>query len=176
MPGQARAGALDCRGLPGSLAFKDLRMKSFRGIYFVGLLSMAYSLPTIKYAVTTGQLWYGVFALLPLIGAVGLFLRRSWARFPICLLRLCRANVGCLHHLVHCEKGLAILSNDFGISARTRSRASLVLRLRAWFLDRAPALSPMRNLTTVSTGPAKYGLALLCRLCGACWIEECLTR
>ena len=70
-------------------SFKDLRMKSFRGIYFVGLLSMAYSLPTIKYAVTTGQLWYGVFALLPLIGAVGLFLRRSWARFPIYAFSVC---------------------------------------------------------------------------------------
>src|SRR2546426_8746125 len=58
-------------------------MKSARGIYFVGVLSMVYSLPTIKYAATTGQLWSGVLALLPLIGAVGLFLRRSWARFPI---------------------------------------------------------------------------------------------
>src|SRR2546426_8433471 len=58
-------------------------MKSSRGIYLVGVLSAAYSLPTIKYAATTGQLWSGVFALLPLIGAVGLLLRRSWARFPI---------------------------------------------------------------------------------------------
>ncbi len=58
-------------------------MKSSRGIYLVGVLSAAYSLPTIKYAATSGQLWSGVFALLPLIGAVGLLLRRSWARFPI---------------------------------------------------------------------------------------------
>ena len=79
----------------------------------------------------------------------------------LCLLRLCRANVGCLHHVVHCEKGLAVLFNNFGISARTRSRTSLVWRLRAWLLDRAPTLSPMRNLTTVSTGLATYGPASL---------------
>ncbi len=79
----------------------------------------------------------------------------------LCLLRLCRGNVGCLHHVVHCEKGLAVLSNDFGISPRTRSRASLVCRLRTRLLDRAPTLSPMRNLTTVSTGPATYGPASL---------------
>src|SRR5439155_11705544 len=34
-------------------------MKSSRGIYLVGVLSAAYSLPTIKYAATTGQLWSG---------------------------------------------------------------------------------------------------------------------
>ena len=79
----------------------------------------------------------------------------------LCLLGLCRANVGCLHHVVPCEKGLAVLFNDFGISARARSRASLVCRLRTRLLDRAPTLSPMRNLTTVSTGPATYGPASL---------------
>ena len=152
-------------------------MKSSRGIYLVGVLSAAYSLPTIKYAATSGQLWSGVFALLPLIGAVGLLLRRSWARFPIYAFSVYVVPTWVVYtNVVHCEKGLAVLFNNFGISARTRSRASLVLRLRAWFLDHAPTLSPMRNLTTVSTGPAKYGLALLCRLCGVCWIEECLTR
>jgi hypothetical protein len=32
---------------------------------------------------SAGQPWHGVFAVLPLIGALGLFLKRPWARFAI---------------------------------------------------------------------------------------------
>jgi hypothetical protein len=54
------------------------------GIYIVAALATVYSVLTISYATrTAGQLWSGIFAALRLIGAVGLFLRRPWARFPI---------------------------------------------------------------------------------------------
>jgi hypothetical protein len=59
-------------------------VKSPWGIYIVAALSTVYSLLTIAYTTrTAGQLWSGVFAALLLIGAIGLFLKRPWARFPI---------------------------------------------------------------------------------------------
>jgi hypothetical protein len=54
------------------------------GICIVAALATVYSLLTIEYSTrTAGQLWSGAFAALLLVGAIGLFLRRSWARFPI---------------------------------------------------------------------------------------------
>jgi hypothetical protein len=54
------------------------------GIYIVAALSTMYSLPTIVSATrSAGQLWPGVFAVLLLIGAIGLFLKQPWARFSI---------------------------------------------------------------------------------------------
>lgn len=59
-------------------------MRSPWGIYIVAALATVYGVLTISYATrTTGQLWSGIFAALLLIGAVGLFLKRPWARFPI---------------------------------------------------------------------------------------------
>jgi len=61
-------------------------VKSPWGIYTVAALSTVYSLLTIVYATrTAGQRWPGVFAALLLIGAIGLFLKRRWARLPIYL-------------------------------------------------------------------------------------------
>ncbi len=59
-------------------------MKSPWGIYIVAALSTVYGLLTIAYTMRNpGQLWSGVFATLLLIGAIGLFLKRPWARFPV---------------------------------------------------------------------------------------------
>jgi hypothetical protein len=54
------------------------------GIYIVAALSTVYSLLTIVSATrSAGQLWPGVFAVLLLIGAIGLFLKQPWARVSI---------------------------------------------------------------------------------------------
>ena len=59
-------------------------MRSPWGIYIVAALSTVYSLLTVVAAIrTAGQLWPGVFAVLLLIGAIGLFLKQPWARFSI---------------------------------------------------------------------------------------------
>jgi len=59
-------------------------VKSPWGIYTVAALSTIYSLLTIVDATrTAGRRWSGVFAALLLIGAIGLFLKRRWARVPI---------------------------------------------------------------------------------------------
>jgi hypothetical protein len=54
------------------------------GIYIVAALSTVYSVLTIAYTTrTAGHFWSDVFSTVLLIGAIGLFLKRSWGRLPI---------------------------------------------------------------------------------------------
>jgi len=59
-------------------------VRSAWGIYIVAALSTAYSVLTIAYTSrTAGHFWSDVFSAVLLIGAIGLFLKRSWGRLPI---------------------------------------------------------------------------------------------
>jgi hypothetical protein len=58
-------------------------MKNPISIYTVGTLSMLYSIPALWYSIRSEAVWTGLLAAILLVGAVGLFLRRRWARFLV---------------------------------------------------------------------------------------------
>ena len=59
-------------------------MRSAWGIYIVAAVSTMYCVLTIAYTSrTAGHVWSDVFSAVLLIGAIGLFLKRSWGRLPI---------------------------------------------------------------------------------------------
>lgn len=59
--------------------FKD--MKKPITIYIVGVVLGIYGIFTIKYSITGGAALPGIIAVIPLIGALGLFFKKSWARY-----------------------------------------------------------------------------------------------
>ncbi len=58
-------------------------MKKSISIYTVGALSVFYGIPTLWHSIRSEAVWTGVLAALLLVAAVGLFLRRRWARFLV---------------------------------------------------------------------------------------------
>jgi len=56
-------------------------MKKPLSIYLVGAFLVLYSFQTIWSSIKSQSIWTGIFAVIPLAGAVGLFLRRRWARY-----------------------------------------------------------------------------------------------
>lgn len=59
------------------------RIMNYRKLYIIGLVLIAYAIFTIKYSVTSGVVLPGIVAVFALLGAIGLFLKKSWSRFFI---------------------------------------------------------------------------------------------
>jgi hypothetical protein len=52
-------------------------------IYLIALIFGIYSLFTIKYSFANGAIVPVIIAIIPLIGSIGLFIRKAWARYFI---------------------------------------------------------------------------------------------
>ncbi len=65
--------------LKQTLSFKMINKPT--RIYLVGLALTIYGLFTVNYSVTGGAVLPGIIAIIPLTGAAGLFLKKSWSRY-----------------------------------------------------------------------------------------------
>jgi hypothetical protein len=60
-------------------------MKKPTLICLIGLVLAVYGVWTVKYSVSGGSILPGIIAVVPFVGAVGLFLKKSWSRYFVYL-------------------------------------------------------------------------------------------